>query len=84
MEFAKSEIRNRYDRHELLTIDEAAEYLRIHPGTLRNWIHCGRFSASDGLVRVGQHLLFVQATLKRRAEEGLLARPRRGATKHHQ
>jgi len=27
---------------QLLTVNEAAEYLRIAPGTLRNWHHAGR------------------------------------------
>jgi excisionase family DNA binding protein len=43
----------------LLTLVEAAAYLAISPGTLRNWVSMGRI----GYVKVGSLTHFTQAAL---------------------
>jgi len=42
-------------RHKLATINEAADYLSVHPKTLRRWIAAGRitsYAAGPRLIRV--------------------------------
>jgi len=48
-------------RAGLLTVEQAADYLKIAPGTLKNWIRAKRIE----YVRVGKQLRFTQAALDR-------------------
>jgi excisionase family DNA binding protein len=44
-------------RHELVTVNEAAEYCAVHPKTVRRWIAQGRltgYSAGPWLIRLDQ------------------------------
>jgi excisionase family DNA binding protein len=43
-------IRNRPDMDSLLSVNEAAVYLNLAPGTLRNWLSAGRLA----FVKVGR------------------------------
>jgi excisionase family DNA binding protein len=52
------------DREELLTVEEAAEWLQMHPQTLRNYINAGRLPA----LRAGPRRVW----LRRSDVEGLL------------
>jgi len=46
---------------QLLTVNEAAEYLRIAPGTLRNWHHAGR---GPRVTNVGRCIRYKRADLE--------------------
>jgi excisionase family DNA binding protein len=46
---------------ELLTVDEAADYLRIAPGTLYNWRHAGR---GPKATNVGRSLRYRRTDLE--------------------
>ena len=42
-------------RHQLVTVDEAADYVGVHPTTLRRWIAQGRlnsYAAGPRLIRI--------------------------------
>lgn len=45
----------------LLSVDEAAQYLRVRPGTLRNWLSMRRLE----YVKVGRLTRIKQAALDR-------------------
>jgi hypothetical protein len=60
---------------EVLTIAEAAAWLRIVPGTLHNWITYGRFTTSDGLMRLGGSTRVHFPTMRARAMAGDLLLP---------
>ena len=47
------------DPGDLLTIEEAAELLRLNPGTLRHWLTAGRLPS----YRVGRHRLLRRADI---------------------
>ncbi len=49
------------DRHGLLSVDAAAQYLGVSPGTLRNWVSMRRIE----YVKVGRLTRFSSAALDR-------------------
>lgn len=51
---------------QLLTTDEAADYLRVHVETVRFWIRTGRLAA----VKVGRGWRIRRGDLERIAERG--------------
>lgn len=57
---------------ELLTIEQAAEYLSIAPGTLYNWRHTGRVHLPPA-VRLGGSLRYRRRDLDRFIAEQLEA-----------
>jgi excisionase family DNA binding protein len=57
---------------EVVTIQEAAAYLKCSSRTLEKWIRIGRFGPADGLRRVGDLVRFHMPTLRRRVEEDTL------------
>ena len=46
---------------DLLSVDEAAQYLRVSPGTLRNWLSMRRLE----FVKIGRLTRLSQAALDR-------------------
>ena len=50
---------------QLFTTDEAAELLKVHPETVRNWIRRG-----DLAIRVGRNWRIKRPDLERIAERG--------------
>ena len=51
---------------QLFTTDEAAELLKVHPETVRNWIRRGDLAA----IRVGRNWRIKRPDLERIAERG--------------
>ena len=51
---------------QLFTTDEAAELLKVHPETVRNWIRRGALAA----IRVGRSWRIKRVDLERIAEQG--------------
>jgi excisionase family DNA binding protein len=51
---------------QLFTTDEAAELLKVHPETVRNWIRSGALAA----IKVGRHWRVKRVDLERIAERG--------------
>jgi len=51
---------------ELLTVEEAANYLRIAPGTLYNWRHAGR---GPKATNVGRSLRYRRSDLEKWLEQ---------------
>lgn len=51
---------------QLFTTDEAAELLKVHPETVRNWIRRGDLVA----IKVGRHWRVKRVDLERIAERG--------------
>jgi len=48
-------------REGLITLEDAAIYLQIKPGTLRHWVHEGRIE----YVRIGKFARFTREALDR-------------------
>jgi len=57
---------------EILTIEEAADWLRTKPKTLQNYIYEKRFTASDGLRNIGNRKVVHFPTLQARVIAGTL------------
>lgn len=50
------------DEHELLTVREAAYFLRVHPDTLRQWVRKGaighiRIGPAPGRIRIERTMI---------------------------
>jgi excisionase family DNA binding protein len=50
-----------YQHSDLLCVDEAAQYLRVSPGTLRNWLSMRRLE----FVKIGRLTRVSRAALDR-------------------
>lgn len=48
-------------REQLLTVDEAAELMRVNPRTVRRWVRAGRLDC----LRAGNRILFDARSLVR-------------------
>jgi len=57
------------DTHRLLTLEEAADYLQISPGTLKHWIAMKKIEH----VKVGKLTRFRRAALDRYIERQTIA-----------
>lgn len=78
-------IRPAGEKQEILTVDEAAVWLRIKPGTLWNWITSGKFSANDGLLHFGGATRVHFPTLRARAISGdLMGQAQKTQALHHE
>jgi excisionase family DNA binding protein len=56
---------------DLLTVDETAKLLRVHPETVRRYIHAGRLPA----VRIGRHVRIDRSAIEAFAEPVAPTRP---------
>lgn len=54
---------------ELLTVDEAAERLRVTPGTLRNWLSAKRLE----YVKIGRTTKIRESVLERLVDQHTVA-----------
>lgn len=61
-----------HQRPEVMTIDEAAEYLRIKPSTLWKKISNGKFTAADGLRHIHGATRILFAVLRERLADDTL------------
>jgi excisionase family DNA binding protein len=57
------------DRHRLLTLEEAADYLQISPGTLKHWVAMKKIEH----VKVGKLTRFTRPALDRYIERQTIA-----------
>jgi hypothetical protein len=53
---------------ELITVEEAARWLGVKPGTMWNWISRKRFTKWDGLRHIGGSTRIHKPTLRQRVE----------------
>ncbi len=74
---AKDGSRDNHENDEMLSIDEAAEFLRVPVATLRYWRHIGEGPFS---FRIGRHLRYWRTDLVIwRADQGRRPEPPMGA-----
>jgi Helix-turn-helix domain len=55
---------------DLMTLEEAADWLRVKKKTLQNWVYEGLFTVIDGLRKIGGEYKIHFPTMQKRVAEG--------------